>query len=127
MITFRKLLTDSMGASEKHSSSLDDWFFSIIDLPISKFSVEDISRAVRQKLFLDAVLPCAYDVLRNDPLAGEYYDGELIAAIASLSSADIQRNIKIINEIRGVLNSINPKDLTKELQKDILKITTDDS
>lgn len=122
MITFRKLLTNSISTTEKHISPLDDWFYRVIDIPISNLSIEDICRAIRQKLFLETILPNARNILKGDPLAGEYYDGELIAAIASLSSANIEQNIAIINEIKEILTSLDISELSKDLQQDILKI-----
>lgn len=122
MITFRKLLTNSIGKTEKHISPLDDWFYRVIDIPISNLSIEDICRAIRQKLFLETILPNARNILKGDPVAGEYYDGELIAAIASLSSADIPQNIEIINEIKKILTSLDISELSNDLQQNILKI-----
>lgn len=122
MITFRKLLTNSIGTSEKHTSPLDDWFYRVIDVPISDLSIEDICRAIRQKLFLETILPNACNILKDEPLAGEYYDGELIASIASLSGMDIGQNIENINEIKRILASLDLTEMSKDLQQDILKI-----
>lgn len=122
MVTFRKLLTNSISTNEKHISPLDDWFYQIIDVPISNLSIEDICRAIRQKLFLETLLLNACNILRSAPLAGEYYDGELIAAIASLSRIDINENIESINEIKKILMPLNLSELSKDLQQDVLKI-----
>lgn len=122
MITFRKLLANSIDKSEKHTSPLDDWFYRVLDIPISNLSTEDICRAIRQKLFLEAILPNARNILKGDPLTGECYDGELIAAIASLSSTDIVQHIEIIKEIKKILTSLDISELSKDLQQDVLKI-----
>ncbi|WP_272661027.1 contact-dependent growth inhibition system immunity protein [Providencia sp. PROV150] len=122
MITFRKLLANSIDKSEKHTSPLDDWFYRVLDIPISNLSTEDICRAIRQKLFLETILPNARNILKSAPLAGEYYDGELIAAIASLSSTDIAQHIEIIKEIKKILTSLDISELSKDLQQDVLKI-----
>ncbi|HGV3501805.1 contact-dependent growth inhibition system immunity protein [Providencia sp. PROV259] len=122
MITFRTLLENSIDTSERHTSPLDDWFYRVIDVPISDLSIEDICRAIRQKLFLEIILPNACNILKDEPLAGEYYDGELIASIASLSGMDISQNIGSINEIKRILTSLDLTELSKDLQQDILKI-----
>ncbi|ENN8379000.1 hypothetical protein ACAX46_004475 [Providencia rettgeri] len=122
MITFRKLLKNSEDVSKEHASPLDDWFYRIIDIPISKLSIEDICCAIRQKLFLEVTLPYANTILKDEPLAGEYYDGELIAAIASLSKGDVYKHIECINEIKETLKSLDMNKLPSDLQQDILKI-----
>ncbi|WP_456071449.1 contact-dependent growth inhibition system immunity protein [Enterobacter quasiroggenkampii] len=40
-------------------SSLDEWFYSIMDIPIDELSIFDISRSIRQDVFLEYVLPRA--------------------------------------------------------------------
>ena len=67
-------------------SALEKWYKSIRDVPIDGLELDDVCVAVRQKLFLQFVLPVALRYLQNDPLSGELYDGELAKAVAGLPS-----------------------------------------
>lgn len=60
---------------------LQRWFAAVCDLPLDSFTVEDLARACRQGLYPEAVIPRCLEVLAGEPLAGELYDGELLAAV----------------------------------------------
>jgi hypothetical protein len=56
-------------------------------VPLNDFSVFDLARACRQKLYLEFVVPYALIALEQNVAAGELYDGELAAAIASIPAS----------------------------------------
>ncbi len=87
-MTFRNL-ENQLGISTSNAepnSPLQSWYDSIRDKPIHAFSDEDLCKACRQELFLEFVVPITIDRLSANPLAGEMYDGELLAALASVTS-----------------------------------------
>ena len=63
---------------------LEQWFASVVDTPLAEFSAVDLARACRQRMFHEHVVPYALAVLRQDPLAGDSYDGELLSALLRL-------------------------------------------
>lgn len=63
---------------------LERWYQRIRNTPLGDFAPGDLAIACRQGLFLDAIVPIALHCLRRDPLAGEMYDGEVIAALAQI-------------------------------------------
>jgi hypothetical protein len=71
--------------SEDKTSSLTEWYLSVRDIHLSRLGVGDICRAIRQDLFVREILPVAIALLHDDVLAGERYDGELLAALSGLS------------------------------------------
>lgn len=63
---------------------LQMWYQSIRRKSLGELSVEDVSKACRQQLFPKQIVPLAIEMLETDPLAGELYEGELLAALKSV-------------------------------------------
>lgn len=123
MITFRKLVGNINITKEPgQQSPLELWFDRVIDIPIEELAVEDLCRAIRQGLCVDQLMPRVLDVLTEDPLAGEYYDGELIAALSTIKGDDLKNHKHIFIEIKQLINQLAPSDVNDDLKKDILKI-----
>ncbi|EOV8484995.1 contact-dependent growth inhibition system immunity protein [Klebsiella aerogenes] len=123
MITFRKLIGNINVTKEPDQQSpLELWFERIIDVPIEELPVEDLCRAIRQELFIDQLMPRVLEVLTEEPLAGEYYDGELIAALSTIKGNDLKDQKGTFVQIRQLINQISPSDINDDLRKDILKI-----
>lgn len=123
MITFRKLIGSiNIEKEPSQQSSLEIWFASVIDLLIEELTVEDLCRAIRQKLCVDQLMPKVLDVLTENPLVGEYYDGELIAALSTIKKEDLKDQIIIFIQIKKLINQLDPSDINNDMKKDILKI-----
>ncbi|PWD65717.1 contact-dependent growth inhibition system immunity protein [Pectobacterium parmentieri] len=123
MTTLRKLVGDINMTKEPHQqSSLELWFDRVLDVPIEKLTVEDLCRAIRQELFIEQLIPRVLDVLNEDPLAGEYYDGELIAALSIIKREKLTYHKNSFIKIKEIINQINPADISDDLKNDILKI-----
>lgn len=123
MTTFRELLQLRDSTYEPNNrSSLDEWFSSVLDVPLDKLEVGDVARAVRQSLFLPEILPKAEAILRNNPLSGEDYDGQLISSIASLERGDINDALPSFLSICSYLAQIDKTDFDKQVLIDIEKI-----
>ena len=65
----------------KHNSPLDQWFSQVILKPVDGLFVGEIARMLRQGVYLDIAIPCAWNELLNDPFCGEMYDGELLVSL----------------------------------------------
>ncbi|WP_312999077.1 contact-dependent growth inhibition system immunity protein [Leclercia sp.] len=123
MITFRTLLLINNSNYEPNSrSSLDEWFSRVLDVPVDQLTVGDVAKAIRQDIFLDEVLPKAESILKTDPLAGEYYDGELISSIATLRPDEIKSALSSLQRISAYLNQLDKTELDKQVVVNILKI-----
>jgi len=60
MTTFGAILkAQNIDYKPINCSSLDELFSSILDIPIDELSIFDISRSIRQGVFLEYVLPRA--------------------------------------------------------------------
>ncbi|CFB70689.1 contact-dependent growth inhibition system immunity protein [Yersinia enterocolitica] len=123
MITFRKLIGNiNITKKPGQQSSLEQWFDRVIDIPIEELALEDLCRAIRQNLCVDQLMPRALDVLTEDPLAGEYYDGELIAALSTIKGDVLKGHRHTFIQIKQLINQLDPSDVNDDLKKDILKI-----
>jgi hypothetical protein len=123
MITFRKLIGNINVTKEPDQQSpLELWLERIIDVPIEELTLEDICRAIRQKLCIDQLMPRGLEVLTEEPLAGEYYEGELITALSTIKAEDLRGQKNTFTQIRQLINQLSPSDINDDLRKDILKI-----
>ncbi|HDS1239229.1 TPA: hypothetical protein QEG37_005297 [Pluralibacter gergoviae] len=123
MMTFRKLIGKfDVTKVHEQQSPLEQWFEQVIDTTLNELSVEDLCRAIRQELYIDQLMPRVLDVMQNDPLAGEYYDGELIAALSTVKEKDLKDQKSIFIQIQKIINNLSPTDVNDDLRKDILKI-----
>lgn len=123
MITFRKLIGNinkTQGAGQQ--SPLEQWFERVIDIPLEEMSVEDLCRAIRQEICIDQLMPRILDILTEDPLAGEYYDGELISALATVNMINLKDHIDSFQKAKALINKIDISTIDNEIKKDILKL-----
>lgn len=82
---------------------LEAWYRAVREIPIRQLSVEDIARACRQAIHLEHVVPAALRTLDADPEAGEMYEGELIASLASVPSAYWSGHLAEASSLRSVI------------------------
>ena len=123
MITFRNLIGKfDVTKDHEQQSSLEQWFERVIDIPLNELSVEDLCRAIRQELYIDKLMPRVWEVMKDDPLAGEYYDGELIAALSTVNEKSLKDQKSTFIQIQEIINNLPPTDVNDELRKDIIKI-----
>ena len=123
MTTFRELLLiNNSNYDPNNRSSLDEWFSGILDVSLDELNVGDVARAIRQDLFLADVLPKAEVLLKQDPLAGEDYDGQLIASIASLDSDEVKAVLPFFQRISYFLNQLDKTNFDSQIVMDIEKI-----
>ena len=123
MITFRKLIGNinkTQGAGQQ--SPLEQWFERVIDIPLEEMSVEDLCRAIRQEICIVQLMPRILDILTEDPLAGEYYDGELISALSTVKMINLKDHIDSFQKAKDLINKIDISTIDNEIKKDILKL-----
>lgn len=123
MTTFRQLIGDiNITKDPNQQSPLELWFESVLDVPIEQLTVEDLCRSIRQKICIGQLMPRIIAVLKGDPLSGEYYDGELIAALSTIKKEDLKGKRDEFLEIKCILNNIDKSNISSDLKNDILKI-----
>ncbi len=64
---------------------LPAWYRAVRETTLNRLSLEDISKALRQRIHPEVVVPLALHLLTSNPLAGELYDGELLASFKGVT------------------------------------------
>lgn len=89
MTTFAALDRDKgipdLSPLEGEEYPLPAWYRGVREIPLEELSIEDISKALRQQIHPEYVVPIALRILETDPLAGEMYDGELLASLKAVA------------------------------------------
>jgi CDI immunity proteins len=67
---------------------LPAWYRAVRDIPLRELSVEDLSKANRQQIHPDHIVPTMLELLQTNPLAGEMYDGSFLF-LSNLSHQNI--------------------------------------
>lgn len=87
-------------------SPLQAWYLAVRQKPICEFDDEDLCIACRQQLFEEYVVPVAISRLKENPLAGEKYDGELIVALNCVSAKYWRANSQNARSAQILLSSL---------------------
>lgn len=61
------------------------WYRSVYRVPIDQLETRDLCKALRQAVHLEAIVPLVIDKLKADPLAGDMFDCELLAALSRVA------------------------------------------
>jgi hypothetical protein len=83
--------------------ALDKWYNRLINKTADEIDLEDVSRMLSQSIFLDLGIKKAIEILLDDPVAGELYDGQLLEL---LSSIDLNK-FEDLSQLRLLLQKIN--------------------
>lgn len=75
--------------SEEELFPLQKWYNQLIDKEVEELSISDVLKMIRQNEFLDIAVSKSIDILKQNPFAGELYEGELFEKIAYISDKDL--------------------------------------
>ena len=104
---------------------LPAWYRAVRETPIKDLGIEDICKACRQQIHIDQVVPIALQVLQSDPLAGEMYDGELLASLKSISPDywpdHASETVMLKTTCEGVRGHVN---LSEDVRQDVAELLT---
>lgn len=82
-----------------YSTSLEKWFNEVIYKSEIELNISDLLRMIRQNLFIDLALILSIKMLKENPLIGEYYDGELIGHLLKVDKGLLLNYKEDIKEI----------------------------
>ncbi|MEX3620632.1 contact-dependent growth inhibition system immunity protein [Paenibacillus glucanolyticus] len=83
--------------------ALDKWYARLINKTADEIDLEDVSRMLSQNVFIDLGIEKAMEILSEDPIAGVFYDGQLLEL---LSAVDLD-NVKDLFQLKLLLQKIN--------------------
>jgi hypothetical protein len=82
---------------------LDKWFIALLNKTIGEINVNDIYRMLRQDILIEVAVNKSVEILKENPLEGEMYDGQLLEL---LYSVDVNKYKEDIDEVKGILIKI---------------------
>lgn len=97
------------------------WYRSIRNTPVEELTIEDVCKALRQRIHLTAVVPEALAILKREPLAGEMYDGELLASLSVIDKEFWGENAPFAETLRAIIAPIRAE-MDSDLKSDIQKL-----
>lgn len=100
--------------------------------PLHSFGTEDLRITIGQRVGLQFLLPVALSMLEENPFAeGDYYPGDLLAAVVRSANEDLwrqnaemrERLARILsNAMTGFANSGAPEELEVELRRALIRV-----
>lgn len=88
--------------TDNSDSPLDHWYDRLINKKVNELDLEDVSRMLGQHVFVDLGIEKAIEILSEDPLAGEMYDGHLLKLLCSIET----NNFRDISQLKRLLQTI---------------------
>ncbi|AJH01440.2 hypothetical protein LF65_04911 [Clostridium beijerinckii] len=82
---------------------MDKWYVTLLNKTIEEININDISRMLRQDILIEVAINKSVEILNENPLAGEMYDGQLLEL---LYSVDINKYKEDIDEVKDILIKI---------------------
>ncbi|MHA7578857.1 contact-dependent growth inhibition system immunity protein [Paenibacillus vandeheii] len=111
--------------TEESEYPLDQWYDRLIDKSIDEVDLEDVSRMLAQNVFMDLGIKQALEILKDDPLAGEMYDGHLLKILYSIELnqfEDLAQLASLLQDINRNLSNIEWAD--EEDQEEYTELLT---
>ena len=66
---------------EEDTYPLQEWFNAILEKTEDELTIADVCRMLRQRMCSKCAMKRAVDLLREDPFAGEIYEGQLMSTL----------------------------------------------
>lgn len=82
---------------------LEEWYQHVRELPLNALGAGDVAKACRQEVWLDYTVPRALDLLAEDFLAGDLYDGELVVSLRSVPAGFWGKHPDLLRRLSGLI------------------------
>ncbi|WP_251508360.1 contact-dependent growth inhibition system immunity protein [Paenibacillus polysaccharolyticus] len=70
--------------------ALEQWYGRLLNKKVDDLNLEDVSRMLGQRVFLELGIEKAMEILSEDPLAGEMYEGHLLELLYGIELGEFQ-------------------------------------
>ena len=124
-------IKDILGCSYIESGTelypLQKWYNQLINKKVSEIEVSDVLRMIRQNEFIDIAIPKAVRFLKENPFAGEMYEGELLEKMSKLERSAFKQYTQEIREVLRValINNKTYEWMDEEERKDFEEVIGD--
>lgn len=78
----------------KDDCAMDKWLIGMLQKKVSELSLLDISRMIRQEIYVDIAISIAWKMLKENPFEGEMYDGQLLELLVRYLNSHYEANKK---------------------------------
>lgn len=104
----------------KVNSGLIKWYNRLLDKTADELDEIDVSKMIRQDILVDLAIDGAINILKDNPYAGEMYDGDVLNSLNSLVknervNIDQLKKLKnIVGEFKGRVSEFEWGDISKK-------------
>lgn len=84
--------------------ALEQWYSTFVEKSVDEIDITDICRMLGQDVLVELAVEKALEILKEDPLAGTSYDGQLMELLYSLDDIQLGRNEKMIEKLLDEIN-----------------------
>lgn len=104
------------------NSGLMKWYNRVLDKRLGELDEIDVSKMIRQDNLIELAIDSAIDILKDNPFAGEMYDGDLLNTLYSLvgnnkiNTEQLKKLKKTVNEFKEHVSEFEWGDVSKEEQ-----------
>jgi hypothetical protein len=92
-------------AQREEGWPLEEWYARVRELPLNALGAGDIAKACRQDVWLDYTVPRALDLLAEDFLAGDLYDGELVVSLRSVPAGFWEKHLDLAQRLSALIEN----------------------
>lgn len=78
---------------------LQKWYNMLLDKSVEELSISDVLKMIRQNEFIDIAIAKSIDFLKQNPFAGELYEGELLDKISHINVDEILKHRNDLQQI----------------------------
>lgn len=112
--------------AEQEWYPLPGWYNQLIDKTTEEITPGDVARMLRQEVLPDLAMTKAIEFLRENPFAGELYEGEILTAIAGREASLLALYVEELTEIlRDALEKITACEWSYDGEAEELKEIVD--
>ncbi|WP_028543622.1 contact-dependent growth inhibition system immunity protein [Paenibacillus taiwanensis] len=83
--------------------ALDNWYNRLIDKTEAEVDLTDVCKMLLQNVFIEIAIKKAMDILDENPIAGDMYDGQVLELLYSVNLTKFEDLCKL----RMILKKIN--------------------
>lgn len=102
--------------------ALDNWYGQLIHRTVDEIGLEDITRMISQNILIELGIEKAIEMLFNDPIAGEMYEGQLLELLYSTEIKSHKSLLQLKVLLKHISNEVSKLELSDEDKSDYYEL-----